>query len=255
MTIAAAMRIGASLPDVERTTSWGAPTLKVRGTMIACQAINKQAEPGTLVVCMPVSDRDELIAAVDDHFSALTQVDKPVGDMVRDDVRWFFELIASQPSYAAIIQMSRRLVALEDDPGTRARRRFEGRVAELHRAKAAVFGLQRDDTATGTVLAGPVALVDLHAPSTVAVHHTRCLVGVQSDRGPHLFRMGRGDPGRPPGGRQVHSDLDERGDTDTLGRGDDLTDLRCLHVHVGVAVGHRDTEGLGHRRRHVGLYG
>ena len=48
MTIAAAMRIGASLPDVERTTSWGAPTLKVRGTMIACQAINKQAEPGTL---------------------------------------------------------------------------------------------------------------------------------------------------------------------------------------------------------------
>ena len=68
MTIAAAMRIGASLPDVERTTSWGAPTLKVRGTMIACQAINKQAEPGTLVVCMPVSDRDELIAADPDTY-------------------------------------------------------------------------------------------------------------------------------------------------------------------------------------------
>ncbi|MGH9236659.1 MAG: MmcQ/YjbR family DNA-binding protein [Vicinamibacterales bacterium] len=63
MTIAAAMKMGAVLPDVERTTSWGAPTLKVRGKMMACQAINKAAEPNTLVVCMPIADRDELIAA------------------------------------------------------------------------------------------------------------------------------------------------------------------------------------------------
>ena len=33
MTIAAAMKMGAVLPDVERTTTWGAPTLKVRGKM------------------------------------------------------------------------------------------------------------------------------------------------------------------------------------------------------------------------------
>lgn len=57
MTVAAAMKIGGTLPDVERTTSWGAPTLKVRGKMMACQAINKVAEANTLVVCMSIADR------------------------------------------------------------------------------------------------------------------------------------------------------------------------------------------------------
>ena len=62
------MKIGAALPYVEQTTSWGAPTLKARGKMIACQAINKAAEPNTLVVCMPIPDRDELIAADSDVY-------------------------------------------------------------------------------------------------------------------------------------------------------------------------------------------
>ena len=68
MTIATAMKMGAALPDVEQTTSWGAPTLKVHGKMMACKAINKQAEPNTLVVCMPIPDRDELIAADPDTY-------------------------------------------------------------------------------------------------------------------------------------------------------------------------------------------
>jgi hypothetical protein len=68
MTIALAMKLGAALPDVERTTSWGAPTLKVRGKMMACKAINKDAETNTLVVCMPIADRDELIAADPDTY-------------------------------------------------------------------------------------------------------------------------------------------------------------------------------------------
>jgi hypothetical protein len=68
ITIAAAMKMGTALPDVEQTTSWGAPTLKVRGKMMACQAINKEAEPNTLVVCMPIADRDELISADPDVY-------------------------------------------------------------------------------------------------------------------------------------------------------------------------------------------
>jgi hypothetical protein len=54
-------RAAAGLPDVEVTTSWGAPALKVRGTMFVCQAINKQAEPNTLVVRMDLAQRDALI--------------------------------------------------------------------------------------------------------------------------------------------------------------------------------------------------
>ena len=63
VTIATAMQLGGSFPDVEQTTTGGAPTLKVRGKMMACKAINKAAEPNTLVVCMPIADRDELLAA------------------------------------------------------------------------------------------------------------------------------------------------------------------------------------------------
>jgi hypothetical protein len=51
----------AGLPDVEVTTTWGAPTLKVRGRMFVCQAIHKSAEPDTLVVRMDFAQRDALI--------------------------------------------------------------------------------------------------------------------------------------------------------------------------------------------------
>ena len=55
----AVRKAAAGLPDVEVTTSWGAPALKVRGKMFVCQAINKQAEPNTLVVRMDLAQRLE----------------------------------------------------------------------------------------------------------------------------------------------------------------------------------------------------
>jgi hypothetical protein len=53
--------IGRTLPDVEVTTTWGKPALKVRGRMFVCIASNKAAEPDTLVVMMDFTDRDALI--------------------------------------------------------------------------------------------------------------------------------------------------------------------------------------------------
>jgi len=53
--------IGRTLPDVEVTTSWGQPTLKVRGKMFVCMAAHKSAEPNTLVVMMDFPERDALI--------------------------------------------------------------------------------------------------------------------------------------------------------------------------------------------------
>ena len=55
------MAIGRTLPDVEVTTTWGAPALKVRGKMFACVAINKSAEPNSMVVRMDMTQRDLLI--------------------------------------------------------------------------------------------------------------------------------------------------------------------------------------------------
>ena len=53
--------IGRTLSDVEVTTTWGQPTLKVRGKMFVCVASHKSAEPNTLVVMMDVADRNALI--------------------------------------------------------------------------------------------------------------------------------------------------------------------------------------------------
>ena len=53
--------IGRTLADVEVTTSWGQPSLKVRGKMFACIASHKSAEPNTLVVMMDFADRDALV--------------------------------------------------------------------------------------------------------------------------------------------------------------------------------------------------
>ncbi|HEU4890977.1 MAG TPA: MmcQ/YjbR family DNA-binding protein [Vicinamibacterales bacterium] len=53
--------IGRTLPDVEVTTAWGSPALKVRGRMFVCIASNKAAEPNTLVAMMDFADRDALI--------------------------------------------------------------------------------------------------------------------------------------------------------------------------------------------------
>lgn len=53
--------IGRTLPDVEVTTTWGTPALKVRGKMFVCLASNKSAEPNTLVVMMDFAERDAII--------------------------------------------------------------------------------------------------------------------------------------------------------------------------------------------------
>jgi hypothetical protein len=60
-TFAAVEAIGRALPDVEVTTAWGQPALKVHGKMFVCIASHKSAEPNSLVVMMPFADRDALV--------------------------------------------------------------------------------------------------------------------------------------------------------------------------------------------------
>src|SRR5215472_12319078 len=55
-------KIGLALPDVEEGTMYGSPALKVHGNLLACMAINKSAEPGTLVVRIDFDQRDGMLA-------------------------------------------------------------------------------------------------------------------------------------------------------------------------------------------------
>lgn len=67
-------KLARALPDVEHSTIHGAPSLKVRGKLLACPAIHQSAEPNTLAVRIACEQRAELIAAepaiyyVTDHY-------------------------------------------------------------------------------------------------------------------------------------------------------------------------------------------
>ena len=61
-------RIASGLDGVEEATAYGAFCLKVKKKMIACVAINKDAEPNTLMIRMPIDQRDELIAEQPDIY-------------------------------------------------------------------------------------------------------------------------------------------------------------------------------------------
>ena len=68
-------KIGLALPNVEESTAYGTPVLKVGGKLMACPAINKSAEPNTLCVMVDVDRRDEMLAEapnvyyVTDHYT------------------------------------------------------------------------------------------------------------------------------------------------------------------------------------------
>ena len=83
-----------SLPDVEQGLTWGADALKVNGKLLACQAIHKSAEPNSIVVRIPIDQREELIASdpsvyyLTDHYvnypSVLVRLSRIHRDSLRD---------------------------------------------------------------------------------------------------------------------------------------------------------------------------
>lgn len=86
-------KLALALPDVEESTSYGATSFKVRGKLMACQAINKSAEPNCLVVKIPFEARDELIASepdvyyVTDHYVNYPSVLVRLSRVHRDALR------------------------------------------------------------------------------------------------------------------------------------------------------------------------
>lgn len=74
MTLDAARELARTLPGIQESTSRGVWSLKVHGKLLACPAINKSAEPDSLVVKLGFDQRAELIAAdpdvyyVTDHY-------------------------------------------------------------------------------------------------------------------------------------------------------------------------------------------
>ena len=87
-------KIGLALPGVTQSTAYGAVALKVGGKLLACAAVNRSAEPGSLMVRVDLEDRAELLAAdpevyyLTDHYvsypSVLVRLSRVKPDVLRD---------------------------------------------------------------------------------------------------------------------------------------------------------------------------
>jgi hypothetical protein len=70
LTLAQALRIGLAFPGVEQSTSFGAPSLKVKNKMMACVPTHKSAEPNSFLIRMDRNDRAALLAEAPDFYYA-----------------------------------------------------------------------------------------------------------------------------------------------------------------------------------------
>jgi hypothetical protein len=56
------------LPEVEESTTYGSPALKIRGQLLACIPIHKSAEPDSLAVRIDFDRRADLMAVAPDVY-------------------------------------------------------------------------------------------------------------------------------------------------------------------------------------------
>jgi hypothetical protein len=87
--------IGLALPGVEESAAYGSPVLKVHGKILAGIPVNRpEVEPGSVMVCVDIDDRAELLAAdpdvyyVTDHYvsgnAVLVRMSRVNPDVLRD---------------------------------------------------------------------------------------------------------------------------------------------------------------------------
>ena len=85
------------LPDIEESRIHGAPSLKVRGKLLACPALHRTAEPNTLAVRIGLDQRAALLAAepdvyyVTDHYVSYPTVLVRLSRIDRDSMAALLE--------------------------------------------------------------------------------------------------------------------------------------------------------------------
>jgi hypothetical protein len=88
--------VALALPGVEESTIHGQPSLKLRGRLFACPAIHRSAEPDTLALRMPHTERARLLAEEPDRCYVTEHYEKHPMVLVRlprISVRWLRQLL------------------------------------------------------------------------------------------------------------------------------------------------------------------
>ncbi len=109
-------KIALLLPNVEESTTYGSPALKVRGKLLACIPTHRSAEPGSLAVRIDFDQRAELLATapdvyyVKDHYvnypAVLVRLSRIHPDALQDllAMSWRFVTAKTQGSKRPILK-------------------------------------------------------------------------------------------------------------------------------------------------------
>jgi hypothetical protein len=112
--------IGLALPDVEESTAYGLPALKIHGNLLACVPANRSAEPASLVVRVDFDDRAELLAAdpdvyyLTDHYAdytgVLVRLSRVNPDVLRDLLGMAYKFVTRNAAPRSPARKRRKLV-------------------------------------------------------------------------------------------------------------------------------------------------
>jgi len=86
-------KIAETLPDAEFASTYGSPSIKVKGALMACIAVNKAAEPNSLMVRMDFDQRDAMIEEapekyyLKDHYAPYPSVLVRLSQISEDELR------------------------------------------------------------------------------------------------------------------------------------------------------------------------
>lgn len=89
----------------------------------------------------------ELMDAFDARLTSVEHLDRPLADVLRDDLAWFVESIRADPAFVAVTRLASALGAQGRDPVGRARQSMEDRLTALHVRRAARWGVDRGESA------------------------------------------------------------------------------------------------------------
>ena len=93
VTFGTVRKIARTLPGAEEAMAYGSPSIKVNGTMMACIAVNKAAEPNSLVVRIDFDQRDAMIEEapatyyLKDHYAPYPSVLVRLAHITEEELR------------------------------------------------------------------------------------------------------------------------------------------------------------------------
>jgi hypothetical protein len=104
-------KIGLRLPDVQESTAYGKPALKVHDKMFACIPSHRSAEPDSLAVRVDFEQRAELLAAepevyyITDHYAnypaVLVRLRRVKADVLKDLLGMAYRFVAREAAHGS----------------------------------------------------------------------------------------------------------------------------------------------------------